>query len=71
MEVTMRTISYSVPDVSCSHCRAAIAAAVSAVSGVDTVEVDLDTKIVTVGGDPLDTAAIAAAIDAAGYEVAA
>jgi copper chaperone len=67
----MRTTSYSVPDVSCSHCRAAIAREVSAVSGVETVEVDLDTKIVTVGGDPLDTAAIAAAIDAAGYEVAA
>ncbi len=66
----MPTITYSVPDVSCGHCRAAIAQEVSAVSGVETVDVDLETKIVTVGGDPLDRAVIVAAIDAAGYEVA-
>ena len=70
-EPTMSTISYAVPDVSCDHCRAAITREVSAVAGVETVEVDLETKTVTVTGEPLDEAAIVVAIDDAGYEVAA
>ena len=67
----MSTIRYAVPDVSCDHCRAAIAREVSTVAGVETVEVDLETKTVTVTGEPLDEVAIVAAIDDAGYEVAA
>jgi copper chaperone len=67
----MRTISYSVPDISCGHCGTAITREVSAVAGVEAVEVELKTKTVTVTGDPLDEAAILAAIDEAGYEVAA
>jgi copper chaperone len=67
----MRTISYSVPDISCGHCGTAITREVSAVAGVESVEVELETKTVTVSGDPLDEAAILAAIDEAGYEVAA
>jgi len=65
------TITYNVPGVSCEHCRHAIEGEVSQVQGVATVEVDLDRKIVTVSGDPLDEAAIVGAIDEAGYEVAA
>jgi copper chaperone len=64
-------ISYSVPGVSCEHCRAAIEGEVSAVAGVASVVVDLDAKTVTVTGDPLDDAALRAAIDEAGYDVAA
>ena len=67
----MPTISYSVPDVSCGHCRMAIEREVSTVAGVAAVKVDLDTKTVTVSGDRLDAAAIVAAIDEAGYEVVA
>jgi len=67
----MTTLSYSVPGVSCAHCRRAIEDEVSQVHGVDAVDVDLDTKTVTVSGEPLDAAAIVAAIDEAGYEVAA
>lgn len=63
--------TYSVPGVSCAHCQAAISGEVSAVEGVESVEVDLDTKTVTVTGEPLDEQAIVAAIDEAGYEVAA
>jgi copper chaperone len=65
------TINYSVPDVSCAHCKQAIEGEVSQVQGVESVEVDLDTKTVTVTGEPLDEAAIVGAIDEAGYEVAA
>jgi copper chaperone len=67
----VNTISYRVPDVSCGHCRAAITSEVSTVAGVESVDVDLDAKTVTVTGEPLDEAAIIAAIDDAGYEVAA
>jgi copper chaperone CopZ len=67
----MSTVTYSVPDVSCEHCRSAITGEVSSVVGVESVEVDLDAKTVTVSGEPLDEQAIVAAIDEAGYEVAA
>jgi copper ion binding protein len=63
-------MNYSVPDMSCGHCRAAIVEAVGALDGVDAVEVDLDTKVVTVRGAGVDDAAVRAAIDDAGYEVA-
>jgi copper chaperone len=67
----MRTITYSVPDITCGHCGTAITREVSAVAGVETVEVELKTKTVTVTGNALDEAAILAAIDEAGYEVTA
>jgi copper chaperone len=66
----MSTLTYSVPGVSCGHCRAAITDEVSTLDGVEAVDVDLETKLVTVTGDPLDAEAIIAAIDEAGYEVA-
>jgi copper chaperone len=62
------TLTYSVPGMSSGHCRAAITAEVSAVSGVESVDVDLDTKLVAISGDDLDHAALVAAIDEAGYE---
>ena len=67
----MSTLTYRVPDVSCAHCRTAITSEVSTVAGVQSVEVDLETKTVTVSGELLDEQAIIAAIDEAGYEVAA
>ena len=67
----MNTLTYSVPGVSCAHCRSAITAEVSQVAGVETVDVDLDRKLVTVTGEPLDEAAIVAALAEAGYDVVA
>lgn len=63
------TTVYTVNGMTCQHCVAAVTAEVSAVPGVETVEVDLTAKTVTVTGG--DDAAIRAAIDEAGYEVAA
>ena len=60
---------YSVPGVTCEHCRAAITREVSAVSGVESVEVDLDRKVVVVGGTGASDAELRAAIDEAGYDV--
>jgi copper chaperone CopZ len=54
--------------MSCGHCRAAITAEVAEVAGVDAVEVDLETKVVSVSGSDLDDGAIRAAIYEAGYE---
>src|SRR5690349_1577107 len=64
------TITYSVPGMSCGHCRAAITAEVSAVDGVESVDVDLDTKLVCITGANLDDTTLVAAIDEAGYEAA-
>jgi copper chaperone len=62
------TITYSVPGISCGHCRAAITGEVTAVAGVDAVDVDLDTRLVRISGENLDDSALVAAIDEAGYE---
>ncbi len=62
--------TYSVPDICSGHCRAAITAEVTAVGGVHSVDVDLDTKLVRVSGSGLDDAAIRRAIHDAGYAAA-
>jgi copper chaperone len=64
------TTTYSVPGISCEHCRSAIDDEVGRVTGVDMVIVDLDSKSVAVIGD-FDDAAVRDAIDDAGYDVAA
>lgn len=65
----MTTAVYSVPGISCGHCRAAIEGEVSGVAGVDSVTVDIDARTVTVVGTAT-AEAIRAAVDEAGYEVA-
>lgn len=67
----MKTMILEVPGMSCGHCEAAVKREVGSLSGVAAVDVDLDTKLVTISGDDLDLAAITAAIDEAGYEVTA
>ena len=61
------TLVYSVPEMSCDHCVAAINDAVGPLDGVESVAVDLDAKTVTVVGG--DRAAIETAIDDAGYDL--
>ena len=61
---------YRVPGISCDHCKHAIEGAVGKVGGVDQVDVSIEQRVVTVTGDAAD-AAVRAAIDEAGYEVAA
>jgi copper chaperone len=65
-----QTVTYSVPAMHCGHCERAVREEVSAVAGVTAVDVDLETKIVTVTGEPLDDVALRAAIEEAGYEAA-
>ena len=62
------TVTYDVPAIHCAHCAMSIREEVSEVQGVDEVDVDLETKLVTVRGHELDDAALRAAIVDAGYE---
>jgi copper chaperone len=55
----------------CGHCQAAVTEELEGVPGVELVEVDLDSKLVTVTGEPLDDGALRTAIGEAGYEVLA
>ena len=64
----MNTKTYSVPGMHCGHCKAAVSHELEAVTGVERVDVDLETKLVTVRGEALDDAALVAAIDEAGYD---
>ena len=66
----MSEIIYTVPDMTCGHCEHAVSSELSQVAGVDSVDVDLDTKLVTVRGHELDDAALRAALEEAGYEAA-
>jgi copper ion binding protein len=60
---------FQVPGISCQHCVNAITKEVSALSGVEQVQVDLTEKLVTVThGDQITTEAIVAAINEAGYD---
>ena len=65
----MQTLTYAVPGISCGHCRVAITGEVTQVDGVNAVEVDLESKVVTVTGTGVEDAAVRDAIDEAGYDV--
>jgi len=67
------TITYTVPGMSCGHCESAVKSKVSAVEGVENVDVDLETKLVTGTGTVtnLTDESLRAAIDDAGYDIAA
>jgi len=64
----MNEITYTVPDMSCAHCTAAVGSGLRQVAGVESVAVDLETKLVIVRGERLDDAALRTAIEDAGYE---
>jgi copper chaperone len=67
----MPEITYRVPGMHCGHCESAVEREVSQVDGVESVDVDLETKLVTVRGESLSDEALRAAIDEAGYEAEA
>jgi copper chaperone len=64
------TTSYTVTGMTCGHCVNSVTEEVSQVPGVTDVDVDLATGGLTVTSDqPVDDAAVRAAVEEAGYEV--
>ena len=65
----MTTRTYSVPGISCGHCKSAIEGELAPLEGVESAVVDIETKTVTVVGE-ITEADVRVAVDEAGYEVA-
>jgi len=64
--------TYAVTGMTCDHCVRAVEAEVGRVPGVASVSVDLVPGRVTVRSqEPVDAAAVRAAVEEAGYEVTA
>ena len=71
MAVSTHVTTYTVTGMTCAHCVASVTEEVEALPGVEDVSVDLATGAVTVAsGAPLDVAAVAAAVEDAGYALA-
>ncbi len=57
-----------VPDMSCGHCEASVRGALERLEGVESIEVSLETKLVTVRSiQELDHLDLMGAIRAAGF----
>ena len=68
----MTTQTYDVVGMTCGHCVSSVRSEIERIPGVRSVDVDLATGKVTVHSDgPIEPDAVLAAIDEAGYEVAA
>ena len=63
--------TYTVNGMTCDHCVLSVREEVGEVDGVTAVDVDLDSGRMVVSGDGVDDAAVRAAVEEAGYEVAA
>jgi copper chaperone len=68
----MTTITLSVPDISCGHCKTSIEGAVAPLAGVEAAEVTIDDRTVDVTYDDgaIALEAIIDAIEEQGYDVA-
>ena len=67
----MATSTYTVTGMTCDHCVSAVTQELSDIAGVTKVSIELASGQVTVESDAaLDQAAVAAAVDEAGYALA-
>ncbi|HEV7628710.1 MAG TPA: heavy-metal-associated domain-containing protein [Streptomyces sp.] len=65
------TTTYKVTGMSCGHCEGAVSSEISEIEGVTSVKALASSGEVTVtSGAELDDAAVRAAVDEAGYELA-
>ena len=63
--------TYTVSGMTCEHCVASVTEEVSEIPGVEGVDVVLESGAVTVtSAEPLDDAAVRAAVEEAGYQLA-
>ena len=66
----MTTNTYTVKGMTCGHCVASVKEEVSAISGVQNVDVVLESGAVTVVSEgELATETVRAAVEEAGYEL--
>jgi copper chaperone len=72
LEVTVTEKQYKVPEISCEHCVRAITNELTSVPGIEVINIDIPTKVVTIRHtDEVSDEQIVATIAEAGYEVAA
>lgn len=68
----MTTTVFSVPGMTCGHCKQAVTTEIGKIAGVSSIDIDLDTKKVTVtSSDPLEWSEVVSAVDEAGFEAVA
>ncbi|SNT65348.1 Copper chaperone CopZ [Asanoa hainanensis] len=68
----MSTATYTVTGMTCAHCVSAVTSEISALPGVTDVRIDLANGAVAVTSEaPLALGDVRAAVDEAGYELAA
>ena len=64
------TRTFTVQGMTCGHCVASVTEEVQQISGVEHVDVVLETGAVTVtSSQPLDDTAVRAAVEEAGYQL--
>ena len=63
----MTTFTYRVERLSCGSCRALVTEELEELAGVESVDVDLDSKQVVVRGDGVTDEAARALLDEIGY----
>ena len=63
--------TYTVNGMTCGHCVLSVREEVGEVDGVTAVDVELSSGRMVVSGHGIDDAAVRAAVEEAGYEVAA
>lgn len=68
----MTTTTFLVPGMTCGHCTGAVTDELSKINGVTNVDVDLDSKKVTIESEAVvEWLVIVGAVDEAGFEAVA
>ena len=68
----MTTTTFLVPGMTCGHCKGAVTDELSKINGVTNIDVDLDSKKVTIESEAVvEWQVIVDAIDEAGFEAVA
>ena len=66
----MMTTQFQVTGMTCGHCEMSVREEVQEIPGVDSVEVSHQSgRLAVISAGPVDEAAVAAAVEEAGYQV--
>jgi copper chaperone CopZ len=70
MSTTSYAAAFTVTGMTCAHCVSSVTEEVSAIGGVESVDVDLASGGLRIAsGTPVDEEAVRAAVTEAGYEL--